>query len=188
MSGLVLVAMVVHLVRFGSTSVFVGTTCIACLLLYEAHQQRATKGNGERSLRDAKTALRDIVDSKVRLRYLFVDERVPIQIVGMRHVRRFAKAGFDRYADRVEKFMKINYNVLAGRFDHSSNLDLMQGLYEEIEEIFEHFLISTPRYSNKIFRYGTRSLHDVMRRHHEELMRIMRSKIKRVVNEPKKRG
>ena len=84
--------------------------------------------------------------------------------------------------------MKINYNVLVGRFDLSTNVGLMEGLYEEVQEIFEHFLISTPRYSNKIFRYGTRSLHDVMRAHHEELMRIMRAKLKRVVNQTKKRG
>lgn len=159
-----------------------------CLLLYETNRQLSTKGKGESSLRDTKTVLRDMVDSKVRLRYIFVDERVPVQMVGMRHTRRFVKSEFDRYADRVEKFMKLNYNVLAGRFDPSSNIDLMQGLYEEIDEIFEYFLISTPRYSNKIFRYGTRSLHDVIRTHHEELMRIMRSKIKRVVNEPKKSG
>lgn len=188
LSGLLLLAMLVHLVRFGFTSVLLGTGCVVCLLIYEANRQRATKWKGVQALSDAKAGLRDLVDSQVRLRYLFVDERVPVEMMGMRHVRRFAKSEFDRYADRMEKFMKINYNVLAGRFDLSSNMGLMEGLYEEVQEIFEHFLISTPRYSNKIFRYGTRSLHDVMRAHHEELARIMRAKLKRVVNQTKKRG
>lgn len=187
LSGVILIAMMVHLVRFGFTSVFLGTLLTTVLLLYEANIRGLAEGEGRRSMEDAKAVLRKLVDSKVRLRYIFVDERVPIELVGMRHVRRFAKSVFNRYADLLEKFMKINYNVLAGRFDPSSNLSLMQGLYEDFEEVFEEFLVSTPRYSNKIFRYGARSLHDVLRAHHEALAQMMRAKIKRVVNEAKKR-
>jgi len=188
LSGLVAAALMVHLVRFGFTTVFFVITVAFGVLLYETNRRYVSRKSTVETFRDAKTELRRLVRADTRLKYIFVDERLPKELVGMRHVRRFVKSSFDRYAELLERFTKIYYNVLAGRFDPRTNLGILEDLYEEMEEVFEHLLLSTPRYSSKIYRYGSRSLHDVLRAHHLEISLIVQAKIKRVVNQTKKRA
>lgn len=186
LSGIVALALMVHLVRFGVTAVFLMVTGVFCVLLYESNRARVSERGSARAVARAKELLPRLVREDLRLRYVFVDERVPQELTGMRHVRRFVKSSFDDYVRIVERFMKLYYNVLVGRFHAPSHLDIMKDLHLELEELFEHLLMSTPRYSSRIFRYGSRSLHDLLREHHGRLVRLMHSKIRRVANQTKK--
>lgn len=188
LSGLVAAALMVHLVRFGFTTVFFVITVAFGVLLYETNRRLVSRKSVAETFRDAKAELRKLVRAETRLKYIFVDERLPKELIGMRHVRRFVKSSFDRYAELLEKFAKVYYNVLAGRFDPHTNLGILEDLLEDTEEVFDHLLLSTPRYSSKIYRYGSRSLHDVLRAHHGEISRILQAKMKRVVNQTKKRA
>ena len=188
LSGIVALALMVHLVRFGLTAVFLIVTGVFCVLLYESNRARVSERGSARAAERANELLRRLVREDLRLRYVFVDERVPRELTGMRHVRRFVKSSFEEYVRIVERFMKVYYNVLAGRFHRPSHLDIMKDLHLELEDLFEQFLISTPRYSSRIFRSGSRSLHEVLRAHHGRLVRIIHSKIRRVANQTKKRA
>ena len=186
----VVLAMGVHVYRYGVTPLFVISTGLACYMVLQARafgsrggprgrgrgddRRRPATGDGRRKGQDEG-------------RYTQVDERVGPLIRGMRFTRRFEIGFHEEIRAITERFMRIYYNVLVNRFDARTNLDILRDLYEEMRALYERVPLVVPQFSNKFYEHGSRSLHDVVYAHLRPLLRIMRGKIKRVVERVRKK-
>jgi hypothetical protein len=178
-------AVMFHLGRFGSTNV--STIAIGLLFLasYELYRQ-----NNNRSLKQATQAINlqklhaDLGES-ADLKYLNIDKRILPHLTAIRFIRRFNRSLYTQYVHTVQACLKKYYKILAGNHHMLTGLDLLYDLHLEYERIHNEVFLSIPRYSSRLYRYGNRSLHDVFREHSEEIGRLLRSKIKRIVNKTK---
>lgn len=182
----VVVAIGVHLLRYGVTFVLLVAVAATAYLVIQARARRPLRAPS--AARDAPpTTGAAPPTTTVGGRYTRVDERVPPLIADVRFTRRFENGWHDELVALTERFMRIYYNVLVGRFEASTNLDLLRDIYEETRALYERIPLVIPPFSSKIYRFGSKNLHHVVQTHLRALLRIMRGKIKRVVDRVRKK-
>lgn len=180
-------AMGVHLYRYGVTPVFALSAGIVCYMVLQARASAPSSAAPSRPRSSAEGPEGRARPAPDEGRYTRVDERVGPLIQGLRFTRRFEVGFHEEIRAITERFMRIYYNVLVNRFDARTNLDILRDLYEEMGALHERVPLVIPQFSNKFYRYGSESLHDVAYAHLRPLLRIMRGKIKRVVGRVRKK-
>lgn len=184
----VAVGALLHLYRYGVTYVLVMTlVALAYLILQARARARGTAWPARANAEPFEAEPPRVAPPSTPDRYTRVDERVKPLLTGLRFVRRFGKGYFQEIADITERFMRIYYNVLVGRFDARTNLDLLRDMYDRMRELRDQVPLTVPSFSNRMYRFGDDNLQTVAYAHFRPLLRIMRGKIKRVVEKVRKK-
>lgn len=112
-----------------------------------------------------------------KFRYIYLDKQIIEYLYIIRFIRKFNQDIYIKKIIMIEKMLKIYFNIISGRYEIYTNLDIMKDIYENIKELVNETLISIPRISRRIHRFD-RDLHSV---YEEKMGKILENLKKRII-------
>lgn len=97
-----------------------------------------------------------------KFKYIYIKSDFIDNLINIRFVNIYNKEAYMKIFIILEKFLKTFYNIITNRYDKLTNLDTMKDLHQELKKIQAELNLSTPSFSNRIKRFGKKSLHHVI--------------------------
>jgi hypothetical protein len=165
----------VHGYRRGvvNTVFFLGAG-VSLIMVYELW--RRSRAN-VRTVRRDQTIRDRLIRHVGELHYVIRNHRLTNALSEIRFVRRFSKTAYRHYAHAIEECLRLYRDAIRG---HGVDFALVKGAYEDTHEIAEEILMQVPEYSRRLYRFGDRSLHDVLRVECGVIETILRGLVKRI--------
>lgn len=110
-------------------------------------------------------------------RYLFVKPVFLQPLYELRFIRQYGNESFIQIFVILERFLKIFYNILSKRYDVKYNIDHLKDLHGDMKVVKNNIMISIPKYSSNIHRFGDTSLISVVDKNFDIILLQMRKKI-----------
>ena len=124
-----------------------------------------------------------LLEEKPKLyKYLFIKPIFFENIYELRFIRKYSEVSILQIIVILEKFLKIFYNILSKRYTIEGNLDHMKDLHNEIKKLKIVIHKHIPTHSKRIYRFGKKSLRNVVDENFEDILKLMKYKIDIVIS------
>lgn len=124
-----------------------------------------------------------LLDEKPKLyKYFFIKPIFFDNIYKLRFIRKYSEVSILQMIVILEKFLKIFYNILSKRYSIEGNIDHMKDLHTEMKKLQKVIHKHIPTYSKRIYRFGKKSLRNVVDENFQDILELMKVKIDIVIS------
>lgn len=192
---IVLGCMMYNLLKYQNYILITICTLVYLGYIYSQNIKRSKKnGNDRRKIKELIEDFKTIsyvnpsenlilLDEKPKLyKYLFIKPIFFDKIYELRFIRKYSEVTILQIIVILEKFLKIFYNILSKRYSIEGNIDHMKDLHNEMKKLQKVVHKHIPTHSKRIYRFGKKSLRNVVDENFQDILDMMKVKIDIVIS------